>query len=323
MAGISGTVSLEERRAAQLRARLHRLRRAIFLTLNYGFMLFLVGFFIFPVVIMIVSSLKPERLVASDMRTIYAFIPREATLENYSCPDYQSPDTQCVDRAGGVFERLPMPRLFFNSVFVTSSIVLLGLFVNSMAAYALARLRLPYRNLILTVVILLIIVPFEAVAVPLLLLVNGLPWIDGTIGWLNSYHVQIFPFAADAFSIFLFYQFFLNIPRDFDEAARVDGAGGFLIYRRIIVPLSRPVFATVAILQFLAHWGSFLWPLMTTRGFDFTTLPVAMNVFFGQAPRQWGDVMAFATLATVPVLILFLLFQRWFVQSVSASGVKG
>ncbi len=323
MSSLSQTVGAEERRAAQARARGYRLRRTIFLTLNYGFMLFLVGFFVFPVVIMVVSSLKPERLVSADMRTIYAFIPREATLENYTCPDYQSPDTQCVDSAGGVFERLPMPRLFFNSVFVTSSIVLLGLFVNSMAAYALARLRLPGRGIVLTLVILLIIVPFESVAVPLLLLVNGLPWLDGTVSWLNSYHVQIFPFAADAFSIFLFYQFFLNIPRDFDEAARVDGAGGFLIYRRIIVPLARPVFATVAILQFLAHWGSFLWPLMTTRGFEFTTLPVAMNVFFGQAPRQWGDVMAFASLATVPVLIVFLLFQRWFVQSVSASGVKG
>lgn len=323
MSSLSQTVGAEERRAAQARARGYRLRRTIFLTLNYGFMLFLVGFFVFPVVIMVVSSLKPERLVSADMRTIYAFIPREATLENYACPDYQSPDTKCVDGAGGVFERLPMPRLFFNSVFVTSSIVLLGLFVNSMAAYALARLRLPGRGMVLTLVILLIIVPFESVAVPLLLLVNGLPWLDGTVSWLNSYHVQIFPFAADAFSIFLFYQFFLNIPRDFDEAARVDGAGGFLIYRRIIVPLARPVFATVAILQFLAHWGSFLWPLMTTRGFEFTTLPVAMNVFFGQAPRQWGDVMAFASLATVPVLIVFLLFQRWFVQSVSASGVKG
>ncbi|MCE7946217.1 MAG: carbohydrate ABC transporter permease [Chloroflexi bacterium CFX4] len=323
MSSISQTVGAEERRAAQARARGYRLRRTLFLTLNYGFMLFLVGFFVFPVVIMVVSSLKPERLVSSDMRTIYAFIPREATLENYTCPDYQSPETKCVDGAGGVFERLPMPRLFFNSVFVTSSIVLLGLFVNSMAAYALARLRLPGRGIVLTLVILLIIVPFESVAVPLLLLVNELPWIDGTISWLNSYHVQIFPFAADAFSIFLFYQFFLNIPRDFDEAARVDGAGGFLIYRRIIVPLARPVFATVAILQFLAHWGSFLWPLMTTRGFEFTTLPVAMNVFFGQAPRQWGDVMAFASLATVPVLVVFLLFQRWFVQSVSASGVKG
>jgi multiple sugar transport system permease protein len=214
--------------------------------------------------------------------------------------------------------------VFFNTVFVTSSIVLLGLGVNSMAAYTLARLRWFGRRFVLALVIALIIIPFEAVAVPLLLQMRDFPWFTDA-GWLNTYHVQIFPFVADAFSIFLFYQFFIGIPKDFDEAARVDGASPFAIYWRIILPLSRPVFATVAILQFLTHWGSYLWPLMSTAsaGLEIQPLPVAMQVFFGQAPRQWGDIMAFASLATVPVLFIFLLFQKWFIRSVAASGVKG
>ena len=276
---------------------------------------------------MVTSSVKPDDVITTDMRSLNAFIPREFTLSNYSCPDYQQENSDCSPRPGanpGLFEKLPFWKIFFNTVFVTSCIVIGGLFVNSMAAFALARLNWPGRRLVLAIVIALIIIPFESIAVPLLLLVRDLPWFGG-IGWLNTYHVQIFPFIADAFSIFLFYQFFINIPKDFDEAARVDGASGFTIYSRIIVPLSRPVFATVAILQFLAYWGAYLWPLMSTAsaGFDIQPLPVAMQVFFGQSPRQWGDIMAFASLATVPVLIVFLMFQKWFVQSVAASGVKG
>jgi multiple sugar transport system permease protein len=308
--------------AALAEARRIQLRRRIFLTLDYGLMIALALFFIFPIVVMLVASVKPERIVTDDLDTIYAFIPRQFTTENYTCPDYRNDASACADNPG-VFERMPFGRFFFNSIFVTTGIVVFGLIVNSMAAYALARLKWPGRKAILTLIIALIIVPFESVAVPLLLLVNALPWIDGSISWIDSYHVQIIPFMADAFSIFLFYQFFIGIPKDFDEAARVDGASHFRIYWNIIVPLSRPVFATVAILQFLTHWGNFLWPLMVTQGFTYRPLPVAIQEFFGQAPRQWGDVMAFASMITIPVLIVFLLFQKWFIQSVASSGVKG
>jgi multiple sugar transport system permease protein len=319
-------ISSAERDAAATRARTARLRKSVFKTLDYAVMIALAFFFAFPIIVMVVSSTKPDTQIAGDMRSVFAFIPRNFTFENYSCADFNQAGSLCSPQPGvnpGLFERLDFGRIFFNSVFVTASIVIFGLFVNSMAAFAMARLEFPGKKVFVTIVILLIIIPFEALAVPLLLQVNSFPWIDGSTSWTNSYHVQIFPFIADAFSIFLFYQFFIGIPKDFDEAALVDGAGYFRIYWRLIVPLSLPVFATVAILQALTHWGSFLWPLMTTRGFEFAPLPVAMQVFFGQAPRQWGDIMAFASLATIPVLIVFLLFQRWFVQSVASSGVKG
>ncbi|MCB0153490.1 MAG: carbohydrate ABC transporter permease [Anaerolineae bacterium] len=142
-------------------------------------------------------------------------------------------------------------------------------------------------------------------------------------GWLDSYHVQIIPFIANALSIFLFYQFFINLPKDLEEAALVDGAGFLRIYWSIFVPLSRPVFATVAILQFILRWGEFLWPLMVTRVEQYRPLPLALQQFFSQDPKMWGDIMAFAAMMTVPVLIIFLLFQKWFVQSVATTGVKG
>jgi multiple sugar transport system permease protein len=202
----------------------------------------------------------------------------------------------------------------------------LGVLVNSMLAYALARFRFRGRELLLAGVVALIIVPFEAVAVPLLLLVNQLPWWDGagwTQGWLDSWHVQIIPFIGHAFSVYLFYQFFIALPLELEEAALMDGASRWRIYWSIVLPLSKPVIATVVVLQFLARWGDLLWPVMVVRGDTYATLPLAMQTFFGQYPRQWGDVMAFAAMATLPTLALFLAFQRWFVRSAVASGIKG
>ena len=295
--------------------------RRLLTVADYALMILLAAFFIFPVWVMVASSVKPERLATGDLDSIYAFVPRQTTLENYSCPGYRDPENTCT--SPGILELMPFWRVAFNSLFITSAIVLLGLLINSLAAYALARLRWRGKTLALSVVIALIIVPFESVALPLLLLVNNLPWFGGSTSWIDSYQVQIIPFIADAFSIFLFYQFFIGLPKDLDEAARIDGASHLTIYWRILLPLSKPVFATVAILQFLSHWGSYLWPLMVTRGYTYRPLPVAMRVLFGQQPIQWGDIMAFASLVTVPVLIVFLLFQKWFVQSVASSSVKG
>lgn len=280
----------------------YRVRKGIRQGITYLVMILLAFFFLFPIIFMLVSSVKAnESQIVRDMSKLVAFVPYgELGLQNYR----------------DVFDQMPFGRFMFNSVFVVGTTVLGGLVVNSMIAYALARVRFRGRQLVLTLIIALIIIPFEAVAIPLLLMVNR-------FGWLDSYHVQIIPFIADAFSIFLFYQFFIGLPRDLDEAALVDGASPFRIYWNIILPLSRPVFATVAILQFLANWGKFLWPLMVTRGFEYRPLPVAMQQFFSQDPKVWGDIFGFTSMITIPVLIVFLLFQRWFVQSVATSGIKG
>jgi multiple sugar transport system permease protein len=280
----------------------YRLKKGVRLSLNYFLMALLAVFFLFPIVFMLVSSIKTDEMqVMADMSTLYAFIPRGAIgLQNFR----------------DVFAAMPFQRFMFNSIFIVGTIVAGGLIVNSLIAYALARLHFRGRRLLLGVIVALIIIPFEAVAVPLLLMVNR-------FGWLDSYHVQIIPFIADAFSIFLFYQFFIGLPKDLEEAALVDGASRLRIYRSIVLPLSRPVFATVAILQFLMHWGDFLWPLMVTRGATYRPLPIAMQQFFTIDPKLWGNIMAFAAMITLPVLVVFLLFQRWFMQSVATTGMKG
>jgi multiple sugar transport system permease protein len=278
------------------------LRKGVRLGLDYLSMILLGLFFAFPIIFMLITSFKTdENQVVHDVASLRAFVPYgQLGLGNYY----------------DVFQRMPFQRFMFNSILIVGVMVIFGLLFNSMAAYALARLRWRGRGLMLSIVIALIIIPFEAVAIPLLMEVNQ-------FNWLDTYHVQIIPFIADAFSIFLFYQFFIGLPKDLEEAALVDGASRFRIYWNIVVPLSRPVFATVAILQFLTHWGDFLWPLMVTRSENVRPLMVAMQQFFGQYPRIWGQIMAFAAMITVPVLIIFLLFQRWFVQSVASQGVKG
>lgn len=280
----------------------YRLRKAARLTVNYAILIALGIFFLFPTIFMLVSSFKNnETQVLRDMSTLFAFVPRgDIGLQNYY----------------DVFDQMNFGLFMFNSTFIVGSMIAGGLIVNSLIAYALARLRFPGRRLLLSIIIALIIIPFEAIVVPLLLVVNS-------FGWLESYHVQIIPFIADALSIFLFYQFFINLPKDLEEAALVDGASYLRIYWSIVLPLSRPVFATVAILQFILRWGEFLWPLMVTRGEQYRPLPLALQQFFSQDPKMWGDIMAFSAMITVPVLIIFLLFQKWFVQSVATTGVKG
>ena len=269
--------------------------------LDYLLMTLLAAFFLFPVVIMLVSSFKPDdALIMRHMSSGMAFVPTEVSLQNYR----------------DVFANVAFLKALRNSVAIVGSIVVIGLFVNSLIAYGLARFRFRGRALLVSVIIALIIIPFESIAVPLLLIVNR-------FGWLDTLYVQAIPFIADAFSIFLFYQFFIQVPRELEEAAVVDGASRLRVYWSVVLPLSRPIIATVTILLFLRHWGQLLWPVMVARSVEVRPLTVAMQQFFGQQPREWGQIMAFAAMITVPVLIVYLLFNRWFVQSIASSGVKG
>lgn len=288
---------------------LSSVRKYVWLTLNYLFMTLLAIFFLFPTVFMMVSSLKTdENQLLQDLSSLNALIPYGSiSLQNYS----------------DAFHRLPFGLYMFNTALIIIGILVPGLLVNSLIAYALARIPFPGRKIIVVLIVALIVVPFESVAVPLMLMVNQFPWFDGSTTWIDSYQIQIIPFIADAFSIFLFYQFFMDIPKTLEETALVDGASRWRIYWHVVVPLSRPVFATVVIWQFLSHLGDFLWPLLVTRGDTYRPLMVGMQAFFDQAPLRWGDVMAFASMIVIPVLIAFLLFQKWFLRSVASTGTKG
>lgn len=299
------------RRGAIPSARRQKLAARIAL---YAAMTVLAVLFLFPLVFMFVSSLKPDAQILQDVDSPMAFVPAgDISLDNYF----------------GVFDRVPVAQFLMNSVIVTVLTVGLGLVVNSMAGFALSRLRWRGRAVVLALIVATLIVPFETIAVPMVYWVNQLPtlvWEGGLLkydfGWLNTYEVQIVPFIANAFSIFLFTQYFSTIPTSIDEAARIDGASWFTIYRRIIVPLSGPAFATVAILTFLPAWNQYLWPLMVVQQEGLRPVMVGMQYFF-QLNTAWGEVMAYTSLITLPVLVMFLIFQRAFVSSIAASGVKG
>lgn len=274
----------------------------------------LVGFFAFPILFMFFASFKPDNQIFADLGSWRAFLPvGDLSLDNYT----------------GVFDRVPAGRFLLNSVLISVVTVGLGLIINSMAAFALSRLRWRGKGFVLSLIIATLIVPFETLALPLLWWVNRLPWLELngfslalTTGWLDTYHVQIIPFIANAFAIYLFYQYFSSIPRELDEAARMDGAGWFTIYRKVVMPLSGPAIATVAILTFLPAWNSYLWPLMVVQSEDLRPVMIGIQYFFQLNPA-WGEIMAYASLITVPVLALFLAFQRQFVNSIASSGVKG
>jgi len=271
-------------------------------------------FFLFPIVFMFVSSLKPDDQIFADLSSLRAFLPvGHISLDNYR----------------DVFDRVPAWRFLANSIGVSVLTVALGIVVNSLAAFALSRMQWRGRGVVLSGIIATLVVPFETFALPLLWWVNKLPWLvvqNGqllwTFGWLDTYRVQIIPFIANAFSIYLYYSYFSTIPKELDEAARVDGASWFRIYRSIVMPLSGPATATVAILTFLPAWNQFLWPLMVVQSEDKRPVMVGVQYFF-QLNIAWGPMMAYAALITIPVLALFLSFQRAFIGSIASSGVKG
>ncbi len=285
-------------------------RQKLIIGLRYALLILISAIFIFPIVFMVMSSLKPDLQLLRDSGSLRAFLPvGDISLDNYA----------------DAFKRVPMLQFAFNSVFTTVVAVGASLLLNSMAAFSFAFLKWRGKAILLSLIIATFIVPFEVIAIPLLLVVNNLPWIGGggiEIGWLNSYHVQIVPFIADSLGIFLFYQYFRDLPDELVEAARIDGASVWQIYARIIMPIAGPILATVAILKFLGMWNAYLWPLMTIRSEELRPIMVGLQYFF-QLNTAWGEIMAYLSIVTIPVLIFYLALQRAFIESIATSGIKG
>ncbi len=268
--------------------------------LVYTGLLLLGLLFISPIAFMLAGSFKPDARVLMEAGEWRAFWPAELSLQNYR----------------DVFARVDFARFLWNSLFINGAIVGLGLLVNALAGYAFARLAWRGRDLMLSLVLAVMIIPIEAIAVPLFYLVS-------LFGWRDTYLVQILPFIANAFSIYLFYTYFIGMPRELEEAARIDGANVLRTFFSVILPNAKAVFASVAILTFLTQWGAFLWPLMVTSSESVRPLPLAIATFHGLPPLQWGDIFAFGMMMVMPVLLIFLLFQPWFVRGVAATGLKG
>ena len=267
--------------------------------------------FIFPLVFMVMSSLKPDAQLLRDTASIRAFLPvGDISLDNYAA----------------AFERAPVALFIFNSILVTGVTVAASLFFGSLAGFAFAFLNWRGRDIVFSIILATLIVPFETIAIPLLLEVNSLPWLGfGGLktGWLNSYHVQIIPWIGDGLTVFLVVQYFKDLPRELIDAARIDGASWFQVYWRVIMPISGPVIATAAILKFLMMYSQqYLWPLLVTQSEDYRPVMVGLQYFF-QLNVAWGEVMAYLSIITLPVLVFYLFLQRAFIASIAATGIKG
>ncbi|MCY3878863.1 MAG: carbohydrate ABC transporter permease [Rhodobacteraceae bacterium] len=287
------------------------LERKVRLSGLYLFLGFIACIFVLPIVFMVMSSLKPDLQLLSDSSSMRAFLPvGDIGVDNYR----------------DAFSRAPVGLFIFNSVFITATTLLLSLFLASIAAFSFVFIEWRGKAVVLAIIIATYILPFETVAVPLLLLVNNLPWLSTegvTWGWLNSYQVQIVPWIIRALEIFLFVQYFRDLPRDLVESARVEGASWFQIYRRVVMPLSGPVIATVAILKFLEMYNNqFIWPIMVVQEEGLRPIMVGLLYFF-QLNTAWGEIMAYLTIITVPVLAFYLMLQRAFIASIASTGVKG
>jgi multiple sugar transport system permease protein len=214
-----------------------------------------------------------------------------------------------------VLTQLPFARLAFNTfVFAAGTTVLLVL-CDSLAGYALARLRFRGRQAIFLVILATLMVPFQITIIPVFLTLFDL-------GWLNTFQGLIIPRATSALGIFMLRQFFRSLPRELDDAAHIDGANSFQIYWRIILPLSKPALASLFVIQFMALWNDFLWPLVVSTSLDMRTLPSALTLFSSQSGVDHAALMAGAAISLAPLAVAFLLAQRFFVQGIATTGLK-
>lgn len=257
--------------------------------------------FLAPLVFLFVSSVKEETQLISDMSTLKAFVPYgKLTMDNYV----------------QVFAKMDFLHYFKNSAMNTAIQVFLCMLINGMMGYALGLLDFRGKNFLVSLMIALTIIPTEAVIINRFMVAHSL-------GILNTLLVLTIPHLATPMYVYLFYQHFRGMPRDLMEAAVVDGASYTKIFFTIMTPLSKPIYATVAIMAFIRGWGDLLWPTLVTRDNTWRTLPQALRGLYDSMYTFYGQIFAFSAMVTLPILIVFVLFQKQFVQSVAMSGIKG
>jgi multiple sugar transport system permease protein len=282
---------------ARRRARARRRRRwgdrLVLYTLALIAFVILAG----PLLWMISSSLKTQGEVLANPPSV---LPSDPQWGNYS----------------QVFRQVPFGRYLLNSLLVASVVTVVALLFHSMAAYSLARLRFPGRQAIFMAILSTLMVPFTVIVIPLFVIVDWL-------GWVDTYAGLIIPMIPHAFGIFLLRQFYLSLPRELEEAAIVDGASLVRVYWHIVLPLSRPILAALGVFFFLANWNNFLWPLVVTQSQELWVVQLGIQQFTGQYGSQYHLIMAASTIAALPTLIMFFVFQKRLVEGIKMTGLKG
>lgn len=286
-------VRAREPRAAGMKGVDRRAQIALYAILAIGLVVMIA-----PFVWMLLGSFKPR---AEFLQSVPSWLPNNATLDNY-------------DR---LVARLDFPRFFFNSIVVAVAVTVGNLIFSPMLGYALAKLRFSGRRVLLLLVLSTLMLPASATLIPLFVLMSSL-------GLVNTYPGLVLPFLAGAFGVFLTRQFFQGLPDELLEAARIDGASEFRIFWTIAMPLATPVLATLGILTFLGSWNGFIYPLVMAQEPEMYTLPVALATFAtGQFQADHGMLMAGSVILVIPVLLIFIVVQRWVTEGIATTGLKG
>jgi multiple sugar transport system permease protein len=292
VAGMEDPFAREQARAA--RQRLTGKRRAVRILLAIILLVGGLGM-IFPFVWMIVSSLKK----AQDIYSL-SLIPPEPTLGNYT----------------EVLQKTSYVRWFLNSIIVATITTASVAFFDSLAGYTLAKFRFPGANLIFILILSTLMVPTEMLVIPWYMM-------SIELHWTNSYWGIMFPGVISAFGVFLMRQFFMGVPNELIDAARLDGFSEFRIFWKIALPLVKPALAALCIFTFLGNWNAYIWPLIVIRSEEMRTLPVGIAFFSSEAQSSFHLIMAAASLATIPVIIIFIIFQRQIIKGIALAGLKG
>jgi len=253
--------------------------------------------FFFPFIVMFIGSLVPKALLLS----------RNFTLADLTYVNYLE-----------TFRAIPFARFYWNSLVVAISTTLIQILTAALAAFAFARLRFWGREILFLVYLTTLMIPFQVTMIPNFILTSA-RYLD----MHNSYLGLILPSAFSVFSVFLLRQYFMGIPLDLDEAARMDGASSGRIWWQVIMPLSGPILATLAIFNFNASWNDFLWPLIITRSQEMRTIPIGLNSFQGQYNTEWHLLLAGSVIALLPVLLIYIWGQNWFVRGIAMTGMGG
>jgi len=256
---------------------------------------------VIPFLWMLSTSLKEPQAVFEQFKPWWRnWIPAKMVWSNYV-------------RAWQV---VPLGRFYLNSVIVAICVTAGQVFTSSFAAYAFARLNFPGRDKLFFAYVATMMIPGSVVLIPQFTLVR-------IVGWIDTYKALIIPAMFTAFGTFLLRQFFMTLPKDLEDAARIDGCGFWGIYWRIILPLSKPALATLTTLTFIGNWSSFMWPLLVTNRTELRTLPIGLEYFQSQYTTDWSLLMAGSVMVVLPVIVVFVFNQRFFVEGVKLSGIKG
>lgn len=251
---------------------------------------------VFPLYWMFATAIRPrEELFSGEFR----LLPSDLIWSNFS-------------QAWG---KLPFALFYLNSILIALIAVAATVFINLLAGYTFAKYEFPGRNILFLLLISTLMIPIQVIMVPEFLIVSAL-------GWVNTYAGVIAPRAAEAFGIFMVRQFMVSIPDELIEAARLDGAGEFKIFWKVILPLSWPVVAVLTIFTFMWRWNDFAWPLVVLQDREAYTVPLGLNLMKGQFFTDWTGIMSMSLVSILPMLVVFIFFQRYFIQGIASTGIK-